>query len=171
MGCNNSKARLDALENRFQAMEERLNVTPNELTHAKVVQVLEEKYGQASQELVRLQKIMELMNQAETLITASKNRVEEAGKMENISIRMVEPGVRVQVTQLGLVLLYGSRGDSIYYSRDGKSFEVDNSCEYDNYSTTCIHLALPGEVFTYKRGSGNYRENSASYRCYFIVLK
>ncbi len=161
MGCNNTKEIFEAVENRVNAIEAQLKVTPNEFTHAKVVQVLEEKYGQASQELVRLQKIMELMNQSEALIAASKNMTEAASKMENLSIRMV--GVRVEVTQVGLVLLYGSRGDSIFYNRDGKNLglQIADDHEYD----------LPGEIFTYQRENRTYGKNSGSYRCYFNVLK
>ncbi len=181
MGCTNTKAKFDAVEDRFRASEDRfralearLTATPNEFTHAKVVQVLEEKYGQASRELGRLQKVVELMNQSETLISASKNMMDEAAKLENLSVRKVKAGVQVQVTQVGLVIYYGSRGDGIIYTREGKTFESRIWCDEDDsscyHATTCIHLTLPGETFTYDRvrSCGEY---STSYRCYFIVLK
>ena len=157
---------MDALEGRFRALEARLNA-PNEFTHARLVQALEEKYGEASEELIRLQKTVELVNRSKALLSSSQETIDHAQSLS--PLQEISPDVEIKVSQLGLVVLYGTRKDTLAFTRNGNTEEIRNASEYDNVVTTTIHLALPEESFVWRKSKSQFTVQST--HCYFLSLK
>lgn len=129
----------------MNALEARLS-EPNEFSEAKLLQAIQEKYGQASEGLLRLQQTIEAVNASNALLASAQPTLAQANALS--VVKAVEPLVQNSVTQPSLVVMYGSRRDKLYFMmQGGNPVEIRNPSEYDNSLCSIVHLTLPGDSF------------------------
>lgn len=165
MGCVSS-AEHDALEQRVRALEERLRA-PNDFTQERLAQALAEKYGEASNELVRLQNVLESIQNAQRLAATADTSVKTARDLS--SIRIFDREVEYVVDRLGLIVLAAYTRESLVVKRSGERFELVNSYEYNNIMGCKTYLLMPGDSVTWNHV---HRINDSLPRahCFFVPL-
>lgn len=166
MGCVSS-AEHYALEQRVRALEERLQA-PNDFTQERLAQALAEKYGEASNELIRLQKVVETIHDAQRLAATADTSVKTARDLS--SIRTFERGVENSVDCLGLIILAAySRERLVVKRRTGEMFELVNSYSYSNIMGCKTYLLMPGDSVTWNNVNP-VDESLPKAHCFFVPL-
>ncbi len=167
MGCASS-SELHALEQRVRSLEDRLQA-PNDFTQERMVQALSEKYGAASNELLRLQKLLETIQGAHSLVAASGNVVKAA--RDASSVTLVDRNVECVAGSLGLVMLVGYARENLLIQRSGRTekCEVVNPSGYTNVLGAVTYVVLPGDKFQWATSKVDVPTLPPAY-CYYVTL-
>lgn len=166
MGCVSS-AEHDALERRVRALEERLQA-PSDFTQERLVQALTEKYGEASNELVRLQNVLESIQNAQRLAATADTSVKTARDLS--SIRIFDRDVENVVDRLGLIILAAYSRERLIVKRStGEKFELVNSYSYSNIMGCKTYLLMPGDSVTWNHVNP-IDDSLPRAHCFFVPL-
>jgi hypothetical protein len=87
MGCVSS-SQYKLLEARVRQLEQAAE-QPNSFTEEQLLQAIRQKHGQASQQLIRLEKLIQDMKAAENVISAGEpklNKVLDSSTMKKLSL-------------------------------------------------------------------------------------
>lgn len=166
MGCVSS-AEHDALERRVRGLEERLQA-PSDFTQERLVQALTEKYGEASNELVRLQNVLESIQNAQRLAATADTSVKTARDLS--SIRIFDRDVENVVDRLGLIILAAYSRERLIVKRStGEKFELVNSYSYSNIMGCKTYLLMPGDSVTWNHVNP-IDDSLPRAHCFFVPL-
>lgn len=166
MGCVSSSEHY-ALEQRVRALEERLQA-PNDFTQERLAQALAEKYGEASNELVRLQNVLESIQNAQRLAATAEPSLKTARDVS--SVRIFERGVENVVDKLGLVVLAAYTRERLFIKRStGEKFELVNSYTYSNIMGSKTYILMPGDSVTWTNVNP-IDDSLPKAHCFFVPL-
>jgi uncharacterized coiled-coil protein SlyX len=171
MGCTNSSQQFNALEQRVRELEDRLQA-PNEITQERLLQALASTYGTASNELLRLQKLLKTLQDANSLATSSQSAVRAA--QDTAVVSLIQPYSEFTSTNYGIVVLVGYARENLRILRsNGERFEIVNSSEYGNVLGTVSSIVMPGDKFSWVKaeaGEGGNTSSMPKSHCYYLQI-
>jgi hypothetical protein len=161
MGCCVSRQEFVQLQGEVHRLKESMH-PPSEFTQECLEQAMALKYGEASEELHRLQKLLETLKQTQQLIEPINVALESANSLSRM--RTLDANVQYTAEKLSVVTAVGTCRETLLIEKpDMKPIEICNPSRFANQYGSISYVVTPGDKFTFKKKEQFNRDDPPPY--------